>query len=134
MTNPVFARPATSLNENSTLVPMDLSSDRRVVGELRMPAFKMLPPDGLEGSLPSTMEQRYLHHHDTSDVTYKIVTGATKRGKDLLVDSLGYKYVLVKDTNVGANWRCSVRTKTILCKATVVQEAPCLTPNAFSNC
>jgi len=54
-----------------------------------------------------------------TEVSYNLIKGATSRGKDTLVDSLGYTYIKDYDSKKGARWRCSVRNSTTKCSAAV---------------
>ncbi|CAC5405260.1 unnamed protein product [Mytilus coruscus] len=65
---------------------------------------------------------------DTSDsfiedrpVTFEVVNSGTTRNAKKLVSSDGYSYTVKNATSRTINWRCSVRNKTISCKATVAQ-------------
>lgn len=54
-------------------------------------------------------------------VTYEIVADGTKRGREKLVDSLGYAYNVKERGKVTTYWQCTVRPKGNPCKATVKQ-------------
>ena len=53
---------------------------------------------------------------------YEVLDSATNRGKKRLVDSDGYSYSVKRANGNTTWWNCSVRNKTINCKATVRQE------------
>ncbi|XP_070568671.1 uncharacterized protein [Ptychodera flava] len=56
------------------------------------------------------------------DIAYEVVTCASQRSGRVLVDSLGYKYTVKAGARKnGTLWRCCVRNKTLVCKATVDQ-------------
>lgn len=61
-------------------------------------------------------------------ISYKLVEGATRGGKTLMVDSLGFSYnkkVLGRkkiQRDGKCTWRCSVRSKALTCPATVYQD------------
>ena len=58
---------------------------------------------------PSLVEDERLPQDvidDDGDVAYDIVQGATKRGRCHLVDSLGYMYTRVKQTDSGKCYIC----------------------------
>jgi hypothetical protein len=57
-----------------------------------------------------------------SDVpTYEIIKEASIRGQSKLFDSRGYSYTVKRKTSSGTAWRCSFRSKTTNCPATVRQ-------------
>ncbi|KAG0721035.1 hypothetical protein GWK47_047272 [Chionoecetes opilio] len=49
-----------------------------------------------------------------------ILRGASQRGSDLLLQD-GYTYVIDKNLKSGQRWRCSVRNKSIKCRAAITQ-------------
>ncbi|KAK4321894.1 hypothetical protein Pmani_007357 [Petrolisthes manimaculis] len=75
----------------------------------------IIPDDTLE-NVPSVGEH---------EISYKLIEGATRGGKTLMVDSLGYTYnrkaLGKKKTQIDgkSTWRCSVRSKALTCPATV---------------
>ena len=58
--------------------------------------------------------------HD--NITYTVVDGATKRGKEMLIDSQGYRYNIKRRRLNVTDWQCSVRPKDNPCRATVKQK------------
>lgn len=85
-----------------------------------MPALceeDIIPDDTLE-NVPGVGE---------CEISYKLIEGATRGGKTLMVDSLGYTYnrkaLGKKKTQVEGKctWRCSVRSKRLTCPAIVSQ-------------
>ncbi|KAK2167111.1 hypothetical protein LSH36_32g19030 [Paralvinella palmiformis] len=54
--------------------------------------------------------------------TYHIAAKASRRGKDLLIDSDGYKYAMRRKFKHATLWVCSVRSKTFSCPASVSQK------------
>ena len=55
------------------------------------------------------------------EVTFELVEEASKQRKTKLIDSLGYTYNVKGDMLSVTVCQCSVRTKSIYCKATVKQ-------------
>ena len=53
-------------------------------------------------------------------VTYKIVSGGTRKGSSLLTDSLGFTYTRKRESSVSVTWICSYRGKK--CYATISQQ------------
>eukprot|EP00105_Crassostrea_gigas_P043350 XP_019927498.1 PREDICTED: uncharacterized protein LOC105339689 isoform X2 [Crassostrea gigas] len=53
-------------------------------------------------------------------VEYYMVDSGTERGKRKLVDSTGFSYTVKKNDHV--LWRCTKRSKTINCPATIIQD------------
>ena len=52
-------------------------------------------------------------------VKYEVLASASKKGGDLLTDSLGFTYCLKRKTPRSTTWRCSQRAKS--CLASVIQ-------------
>lgn len=55
-------------------------------------------------------------------VEYYMVDSGTERGKRKLVDSTGFSYTVKKQKNDHVLWRCTKRSKTINCPATIIQD------------
>lgn len=66
-------------------------------------------------------------------ISYKLIEGATRVGKTLLADSLGYTYTekslgkMKRQREGKKTWRCSVRSKSLTCPATVSQDGDVFT-------
>ena len=60
-------------------------------------------------------------HQRPFSLTYEVVPSGTKRGKNKLVDSLGYTYNLKRQSQYIVDWQCTVRSKNLRCRATVKQ-------------
>ena len=58
--------------------------------------------------------------HD--NITYTVVDGATKRGKEILINSQGYRYNIKRRRLNVTDWQCSVYPKDNPCRATVKQK------------
>ena len=58
--------------------------------------------------------------HD--NITYTVVDGATKRGKEMLIDSQEYRYNIKRRCLNVTDWQCSVGPKDNPCRATVKQK------------
>ncbi|KAG0710857.1 hypothetical protein GWK47_021934 [Chionoecetes opilio] len=54
--------------------------------------------------------------------SYHVVEGGSRKGGDLLTDSLGFQCVKKRVTSVSTSWICSVRTKKNRCFASVSQQ------------
>ena len=68
-------------------------------------------------------------------MTYEVVTGGTKRGKDLLVDSHGYIYNQRKAKyEYRLDWECTVRSKHTRCYANVKQFGQTFTRGKKEHC
>ncbi|XP_066955007.1 uncharacterized protein [Macrobrachium rosenbergii] len=62
-----------------------------------------------------------------SPTSYHVVRGGSRKGCDLLTDSLGFQYVKKRVTSVSTSWICSVRTKKNRCFASVSQQGTTFT-------
>jgi len=62
-----------------------------------------------------------------SRVTFELLDKASNKGRRLLVDSRGFSYCVKTTRNSAVYWRCSLRTKAVTCKATVVQHGDDMT-------
>lgn len=69
-------------------------------------------------SAPESMESE----HEAVEPTFQIVD-STQRGKELLVDSLGYRYGVQRRFKTTTHWQCTVRPKGNACRAKVIQSA-----------
>ena len=80
-------------------------------------------PHAVEESSIQDVTPHPEQHNITFEVTYQIVKGGTKRGKDKLVDSSGFTYNQRKSRNpeYRQDWECTVRSKVCRCSATVRQ-------------
>ena len=57
-------------------------------------------------------------------VTYEVIKDGLQKGKEKLADSEGYTYtVKAKRANGNRVWTCSVRNKSMWCKASVLEKA-----------
>ena len=58
---------------------------------------------------------------DPGPITYTQVSASTEHGKASLVNSLGYAFTLKVDKrHPGTMWRCTIRSKSLTCRATVL--------------
>ena len=55
---------------------------------------------------------------------YDIIEGCTLKGEPKLVDNLGYNYCQKRTTGKNQHWQCSVRCRSLTCKAVVIQKGP----------
>ncbi|XP_077863518.1 uncharacterized protein LOC144347426, partial [Saccoglossus kowalevskii] len=64
-------------------------------------------------------------HIDTEisdEITYEIIEGVSQRSSKILFDSLGFRYTIKSGARKNGNlWRCCIRNKAMVCKATVEQ-------------
>ncbi|XP_029974749.1 uncharacterized protein LOC115408246 isoform X2 [Salarias fasciatus] len=67
--------------------------------------------------VPAVLEDR----EEVEEVEYCIIDSSSQRGKRKLVDNRGYQYTVKRARGTATDWRCCVRNKTVVCRATVVQ-------------
>ena len=79
--------------------------------------------DGLSLDLQATCEMMFSPFQVgiPAKKTYRVAARASRRGRDLLIDSDGFKYTYRKKLKKMVIWHCSVRSKTLTCHATVSQ-------------
>ncbi|KAK3086339.1 hypothetical protein FSP39_017052 [Pinctada imbricata] len=65
---------------------------------------------------------------DDEPVTYEIVEKGSKQRAKKLVSNDGYAYTVKKTTQYATYWRCSVRSSTLWCRASVTQRGTTFTP------
>ena len=91
------------------------------------------PDDLYESSIadPDPQDVTAVTHVDT----YRIVKETSIRGMNKLFDSVGYSYTVKRRNGHCTTWRCSLRSKTVNCPATVRQEEGvfCLVPGNTST-
>lgn len=75
-----------------------------------------------------TIDQTVETNLSAAPTQYTVVESSTQRERATLCDSLGYSYTVKKTTNVSTTWRCSVRNKTVNCKARVIQRGENFSP------
>ena len=63
------------------------------------------------------LQNNYQLQDSTTGAIYNIVSDTSIRGKDQLFDGVGYSYTVKRRTI----WRCTLRSKTVNCAATVRQ-------------
>ena len=94
-----------------------------------LPGFDV-PPQFMESSFEDDVVSQF-DNNDTQPevVTYEIIEEGTQKGKNKLADSEGYTYT-VKERRENGNkvWTCSVRNKSVWCKARVTEK-----PDGFSR-
>lgn len=76
------------------------------------------PPPSLTESSIADPQPMSVSDSD-GDITYTIVQRTSIRNKDKLYDSLGFSYVFHRETQSSTTWRCSVRNKSVYCKASI---------------
>jgi len=62
-----------------------------------------------------------------SPVTFELIDSASNKGYTLLVDSRGFSYCKKLTRGSKVYWRCSQRTKPVVCQATVIQDGDIFT-------
>ena len=77
-----------------------------------------LPQQPQETSVARAIPDDTMEAETTAN--YEVLPGGSKKGADLLTDSLGVTYVLKRTTSRATTWRCSLRS----CRATVSQCGP----------
>jgi len=101
------ARPSTSLTVNEVGTPTDFAE-----------AVEIWALDLTDDDPNCSADMNESTH---SPVTFEVIDSASNKGNTLLVDSRGFSYCkkLTRGSNV--YWRCSQRTKSVVCQATVIQ-------------
>lgn len=72
-----------------------------------------------ESSIAEPLPSRDVIAHHRASVTYHLVEEGTKRGRAMLVDSLGFTYNVNAKRSYATYWQCTVRPKGNPCKASV---------------
>ena len=95
--------------------------------ELSDKSFEV-PREIMESSIEDDTPRQYDGETVPAVTTYEIIKDGSQKGKEKLADSDGYTYI-VKTRRANGNrvWRCSVRDKSVWCKATVLQKADAYT-------
>ena len=52
---------------------------------------------------------------------FEVITKSLQKGKDVLIEKVGYSYVINNRRNMVNYWRCSVRNKSVICPARIIQ-------------
>ena len=94
--------------DNSSNVSMSFEVPRRIT----------------ESSIEDDPPMQYDGENGPAVTTYEIIKDGSQKGKEKLADSNGYTYI-VKTRRANGNrvWRCSVRNKSVWCKATVLEKS-----------
>ncbi|KAK3884923.1 hypothetical protein Pcinc_010766 [Petrolisthes cinctipes] len=81
-----------------------------------------LPIDDITPAAETSLDDEALPTTILADtpVTYKIVSGGTRKGSSLLADSLGFTYTRKRKSSISVTWICSYRGKK--CYATISQQ------------
>ena len=74
-----------------------------------------------ESSIAEPLPSRDVIAHHRASVTYHLVEEGTKRGRAMLVDSLGFTYNVNAKRSYATYWQCTVRPKGNPCKASVAE-------------
>ena len=78
-------------------------------------------PDALQ---ESSLDGSILESGNTQtddNPTFRVITNSSQKGKDLLIEKVGYSYIIKLRRNMVNYWRCSVRNKSSICPATIIQ-------------
>ena len=70
----------------------------------------------------------------SSEVEYRIINYGTRRGWCKLVDSLGFEYSIKCIRNNVTYWWCTIRNKTMHCRASVSQRGKKFKVGNFDHC
>lgn len=62
------------------------------------------------------------------------MTAASTKNKDVLIDSQGYNYTRKCNKKNKAYWRCTVRNKTMNCRATIIQHGDEFKKGIYEHC
>ena len=84
-----------------------------------------VPPQIMESSIEDDTPRLYDGENLPlpAVTTYEAIRDGSQKGKEKLADSEGYTYTLkTRRANGNQVWRCSVRNKSVWCKATVQQK------------
>lgn len=57
----------------------------------------------------------------TLPITYHIIEGSTKRQREQLIDSQGFRYTVQRRLKESVHWQCFSRPKVSPCKAKIIQ-------------
>ena len=79
-----------------------------------------IPENMQESSLDLSIFELLNQNVDTTPV-FQVITKSSQKGKDVLIEKVGYAYVLNLQRNMVNYWRCSVRNKYVICPARVTQ-------------
>jgi hypothetical protein len=69
----------------------------------------------------SLMSDLTINEVSLEETCYEVVKGGSKRGKDLLVDSLGHCYNVKRSLKGSTHWQCSHRPPGDRCSAIIIQ-------------
>jgi hypothetical protein len=87
-----------------------------------MPSFEV-PEQLVESSIDDDTPRQCDRADVPTVITYQVIQDGSQKGKEKLADSQGYTYIVkVRRANGNKVWRCSVRNKSMWCKATVLQK------------
>ena len=104
---------------NSSVAPMDVESSNDDI--LTSPE---VPPQLSESSIEDNSPAQNDDIAMPMVTTYEVIKEGSQKGKEKLADSEGYTYtVKERRTNGNTVWTCSVRNKSLWCKARVTQKA-----------
>jgi hypothetical protein len=115
-------------NSTPTLPPSS-----HVSNELENISFEV-PQQVFESSIEDDIPGHYETENVPAITTYEIIKDGSQKGKEKLADSEGFTYI-IKTHRANGNrvWRCSVRNKTVWCKATVHQKGDAFTRGSQSH-
>lgn len=89
---------------------------------ISMPSFEV-PQQLMESSIEDETPRLDDDANVPSVPTYQVIEDGSQKGKEKLADSEGYTYtVKVRRANGNKVWTCSVRNKSMWCKASVLEK------------
>lgn len=93
-----------------------------------------MPSESCAGSI-AKLDPDSLIKPITAMPWYHVLNGVSTRGKRKLLDNRGYTYTVKREQSNGkVNWWCSVRNKTVRCRATVNQQGDEFRAGAAEHC
>ena len=88
-----------------------------------LPRFDV-PDQLVESSFEDDTPRQFDSVNIQTVIDYQVIEDGSQKGKEKLADSHGYTYTIkARRANGNKVWRCSVRNKSVWCKATVLQKA-----------
>lgn len=93
-----------------------------------------IPQQLTESSIEDDTPRQYDDENMPTVTTYEMIEDGSQKGKEKLADSEGYTYTVKKRRANGDKvWTCSVRNKSMWCKASVLQKADGFTRGSQSH-
>ena len=127
----ISAFPNTSFAHSTNESPQDVSNDQLfdysdeieihniTTENTNFPDF-IIPEALHESSLDGSILESGNTQTDDNP-TFRVIANSSQKGKDLLIEKVGYSYIIKLRRNAVNYWRCSVRNKFSICPATIIQ-------------